>query len=219
MIGVLESNLPFFKTDKIKQIIAIALGLVSVIVLAIILFGMLFVMQQRLAVKERWRHRFVTILCSYLIDLKQQYPNLTFSIIYPMNIYSRRVKTSPAIHNNNNNKNEKMSLYNNENMYSAPRGDEYISEIWCYLRVSEGSIVTPDCEPIHQSTHVNMRKDSDFSRITGLTGQFSLQIEDDYSNINTNGKNKNNKKKPSKKGNVQTGKFPVLAKKMGYKQL
>lgn len=47
MIAILESDLPWFKDEKIKQIIAIALGLLSVIILAIILFGMLFVMQKR----------------------------------------------------------------------------------------------------------------------------------------------------------------------------
>ena len=47
MIGILESNLPWFHNDRTKHIIAISLGLLSVIILAIILFGMLFVMKQR----------------------------------------------------------------------------------------------------------------------------------------------------------------------------
>ena len=47
MIAVLESDLQWFQNDKIKQIIAISLGLLSVIILAIILFGMLYVMQKR----------------------------------------------------------------------------------------------------------------------------------------------------------------------------
>jgi len=230
MIAILESDLPWFKDEKIKQIIAIALGLLSVIILAIILFGMLFVMQKRMAVREKWRDRFVNYLCAYITELKQHYPNLTFSVIYPMNIYSRRVKTSPAITNEKRRLNDNC---NNNNM-EIKDGNVYISAIWCYLRVSEGSIITSDNEPIYESTNISMRKDSDYSRVTGITSAFSLNIEDDSKSIvamNTmknasstngmNGKNgkNNNNKKLSKQGSVNHGGFPVLAKKMGYKQL
>ena len=207
--------------------------------------------------REKWRDRFVKYLCQYIVELKQHYPNLTFSIIYPMHIHSRRVKTSPAINNYNdyemnrklkeNNKNDNNKNRNNYNgngnnngqqENEIIRGNEYISAIWCYLRVSEGSIVTPDNEPIYESTNISMRKDSDYSRITGITSAFSLNIEDDGKSLvsyNTkknsttngigingqNGKNGKNKKnnKLSKQGSVNHGGFPVLAKKMGYKQL
>ena len=168
---------------------------------------------------DKWRSCFLKYLCSYIVTLKQRHSNLTFSIIYPMHIYSRRIKQSPAI----NKKNERMRLYGNGNDNYVLRGDEYVSNIWCYLRVSEGSIVTPDIEPIYESTHVNMRKDSEFSRITGISQGFSLQIEDQcvsnsmnhtYGNHSLDAHNNKKKQKPSKKGNVQTGKFPLLSKKL-----
>lgn len=187
-----------------------------------------------MAVREKWRDRFVKYLCIYITQLKQHYPNLTFSIIYPMSIYSHRIKTSPAISNSYN---ERQRLTDNRNNdKDLQNGNIYISEIWCYLRVSEGPIVTPDNEPIYESTHVSMRKDSDYSRITGITSAFSLNIEDDSKSIvamntmknansSTNGINNNgkkngkNNKKLSKQGSVNHGGFPILAKKLGYKQL
>ena len=48
MVGILESNFPFFDMpDRIRRIIAIALGSLSITILIIILFGLLFLMQQR----------------------------------------------------------------------------------------------------------------------------------------------------------------------------
>eukprot|EP01084_Bolivina_argentea_P187708 323280_1 len=216
MIAVLESNIPLFPSNKMKQIVAISLGFISIVVLAIILFGMLLVMQRRSAAREKWRARFVNILCSYLIELKQQYSNLTFSIIYPMCIYSQRIKTH-AIHSTSYH--EKVKLYRDSTVqHELLRGDEYISAIWCYLRVSEGSIVTSDTEPIYQSTQHHIRrdsKDSEYSKVTSVTSAYSLQIEDDdrMSNIII--------EPPSKKGSVQTGKFPIRSKngKFKYKTL
>ena len=45
--AALESNLALFPSDKVKQIAAIALGLLSVVVLVLILLAMLCVMQLR----------------------------------------------------------------------------------------------------------------------------------------------------------------------------
>ena len=170
-----------------------------------------------------------------------------------MNIYSRRIKTSPAISNNYQNEKIKLNkrIYdddfkdyngyndyndsiskvskvsiesnNNNNNNKRLRGDEYIKEIWCYLRVSEGPIITPDNEPIYESTHKNMRKNSEYSHITGITSAFSLQIEDDIVVQNntkknsSNGWNNNNKKHVQQHSKFKT-KFPVLAKAR-YSQL
>ena len=47
MVAVLESNLYLIRSERMKQIVAIALGLCSVIILSLIFCGMLFVMKQR----------------------------------------------------------------------------------------------------------------------------------------------------------------------------
>jgi len=224
LVAILESHLPIFPSTETKQIVAIVLGGTSVVILALILFTVLCVMQQRASIKEKWRDRFVHYLCVYINDLKQQYPNLTFSIIYPILVYSHRTKTSPAI---NHHKTSYLNDLNHSHADNEIRGDEYVSAIWCYLRVSEGSIITTDSEPVLESTHENMRRDTDtYSRITGVTLAYSLNIEDESrSMIDMRNKKKssfakqNKKKKLSQKGSVQTGRFPVLAKKMGYKQL
>ena len=139
-----------------------------------------------------------------------------------MKIYSRRIKTNPAINNEkiklNKRYNELDDKTNNEYLggrVRGGRGDEYLSSIWCYLRVSEGSIVTPDNEPIYESSNPAMRKDSEFSRVTGITSAYSLQIEDD---IIANNNNKKNSQHVQDKNNKFATRFPVIAKAR-YSQL
>jgi len=202
VIAVGESNIYFVQSlsDRMKMIIAIALGVVSVIVLLLILCGMVFVMKRRAKIRDKWRGEFVQRLCAELVYFEQQHPQLTFSVIYPIPIWSRHVAArhpaaTPPL----------------QRGMAVDDGRRLVSAIWCYLRVSEGPIVTSDREPIYASTQWNGRKESESSRITGVNSTFSLNVEDQ----NVTDKNK----KLSKKGNVQTGKFPVIAKKMGYKQL
>ena len=177
-----------------------------------------------MSIDDEWRDEFVQRLCGELVYFEQQHPDLVFSVIYPMRIWSRRTATSPAIHRGSDCNEAQQTLHQTEPLRPSSTSNDFVSAIWCHLRVSEGSIVTSEREPIYDSTQWNMRRESEsLSRITGITSTFSLQIED---HRQLNGQSKGggtkqneNGKALSKKGNVQTGRFPVIAKKMGYKQL
>ena len=207
LIAVIESNLHFIRNEEnqeIRKILVIALGVCLVIILLIISCGMLLIIKRRTSKSDKWRNDFVRRLCGELIHFGEQRPDLIFSVIYPIPIWSRHSVTSPAIHRD--------EVIDHETHRNS--GNEFVSAIWCHLRVTEGAIVTAETEPIYDSTQWNMRKESgSLSRITGITSTLSLEIADYRSlkgNVDDN--------KLSKKGNVQTGKFPI-AKRMGYKQL